>query len=299
MPTIPLPRETLLHVVRTMPAAPQILSRLGQLTLDPGVALDDVVALLRCDPALTARIIRVANSPAYSAGSEYSSIEDALARVGMSEVYRIAGFAALLQTTEQNLRLYGVTGAELRRNSLLTALIMDALARACGADAREAYSAGLLRSMGKIALEGLTYTAGLLRSRSSIALGGLPGGGSRSLAYHPQSGTPLAQWESELIGLTNCEAAEFILGEWRFPGGIASAIGQHYAPLQSPAPGLPCLLSLAAGAADRLGHGLACERPYWEATPQKLRVAGVSEAQLGSACDEALRRFSNFEAVVG
>jgi hypothetical protein len=127
----------------------------------------------------------------------------------------------------------------------------------------------------------------------------VPGGASRSLAYHPQAGTALAQWESELIGLTNCEAAEFILGEWRFPAGIASAIGQHYAPLESPAPGLPCLLNLAAGAAERLGFGLACERPYWEATPRMYSVAGVSEAQLGSASDEGLRRFSSFQAVVG
>jgi HD-like signal output (HDOD) protein len=287
-----------MHVVKTMPAAPQILSKLGQMTLDPNMALDDVIVLLRCDPALTARIIRVANSPVYSAGSEYSSIEEALARVGMSEIYRIAGFAALLQTTEQNLRLYCITGADLRRNSLLTALIMDALAGSAGADIREAYSAGLLRSLGKIALEGLIHSAGLLRSRANIALGGLSSAATRRPTYDPQSCAPLADWESELIGLSNCEAAAFVLSEWRFPEGIASAIGHHYAPLKAPSPGLASLLNLAAGAADRLGYGLACERAYWGSSPENLAAAGVSESQLAEACEEGLRRFSGFHAVV-
>ena len=53
------PRETLLHVVKTMPAAPQILAKLGQLLLDLNSDLDAVTALLRCDAALTTRILRI------------------------------------------------------------------------------------------------------------------------------------------------------------------------------------------------------------------------------------------------
>jgi len=73
-----------MHVMKTMPAAPQVLSRIRKMTQDPDVDMGDITALLKCDPALTARIIRVANSPVYCVGSEYSSLEQALARVGMS-----------------------------------------------------------------------------------------------------------------------------------------------------------------------------------------------------------------------
>ena len=78
------PRETLLHVVKTLPAAPQILARLGHILLDQNSDLDDITALLRCDAALTARILRIANSVVYNTGTPFASLEQALARVGFS-----------------------------------------------------------------------------------------------------------------------------------------------------------------------------------------------------------------------
>jgi HD-like signal output (HDOD) protein len=293
MPSTTFPRETLLHVVKTMPAAPRILSRLGRMTIDPTVDLEDVIALLKCDASLTARIIRVANSPYYSAGSEFSSIEEALARVGMSEIYRLAGFAALLQTTDQDLRLYGISGSELRENSLVTALISEALAKASGADANEAYSAGLLRSIGKIALDRLTHSAGLLRTRADIDLKGGVNASAHRTSYSPgPRGLLLGDWESGLVGFCNCEAAAFILTEWRFPEEMVRAIGNHYAPEKAPGGGaMACVLNLAAGAADRLGFGLAGERPYWEPSPSKMESAGVSEQDLDVASQEGRERF--------
>jgi hypothetical protein len=154
MTSLLFPRETLLHVVKSLPAAPQILARLGQMRLDPVADLNDVTALLRCDASLTARIIRIANTAAYATGEPYASLEQALARIGFGEIYRIAGFAAVSQMSGYSLREYGISGAQLRENSLLVALLMERLAALAGADAQEAYSAGLLRSIGKMAVQG-------------------------------------------------------------------------------------------------------------------------------------------------
>jgi HD-like signal output (HDOD) protein len=210
----------------------------------------------------------------------------------------IASFAAMAQLTDQNLRLYGLKGAEIRENSLLTALIVEALAKSAGADAHEAYSAGLLRSVGKIALEGLVYTAGLLRS-TNISLWGQDRKAAQKATYDAKAGAKLAEWESEVIGITNCEAAAFILNEWRFPVAIASAIGSHYAPEPaSPDPVLANLLNLAAGAADRRGFGLPGEQSYWESRPEKLAAAGIDEAQLDSASERAFARFGVLRSAV-
>jgi HD-like signal output (HDOD) protein len=299
MPTAPFPRETLLHVVKTLPAAPQILSKLGQMRLDPNVDLDEVTALLKCDAGLTTRIMRVANSPAYSTGTPYASLEQALARVGFGEIYRIAGFAAIAQMTSQNLRLYGVSGARIRENSLITALVVEALAQKAGLDPQEAYSAGLLRSTGKIALDGLVYSAGLLRSDGKIPLGVHASGTGPRVSYDPASGAKLADWETSVAGLCNCEASAFILNEWRFPVGIASAIGYHYAPEgASSGPALASLLNLACGAAERLGFGFPGESSYWEPTPEKWAAAGVDERQLEEASERGLEKFTAVHSAV-
>src|SRR5258707_2224137 len=149
-------RERLMQAVKTLPAAPRILAQLGRQLLDLNSDIADVTPLLKWDTALTARVMRIANSVACNAGEPVASLEEALVRVGFNEVYRLTGFAAVAQMSDQRLALYGIGGAQLRENSLLTALVMEALAEKIGKDAQAAYTAGLLRSIGKTALDRLT-----------------------------------------------------------------------------------------------------------------------------------------------
>ena len=260
-----------------MPAAPQILARIGHLLIAMDAELDSVTDLLKRDPSLTARIIRISNSAAYNTGTPFASIEEALARIGLTEVYRLTGFAAIAQVADMNLGRYGVTGAQLRENSLLTALVMEALARPAGVDPRAAYTAGLLRSIGKIALDRLTQ---------DHAYDG--GGGIRG---------PLAEWETGFIGLNNCEAAAIILEEWRFSEETMIAIRDHYVP-ETDEP-IAYLLNLAAGAAERSGHGLPGERPYWTLSRDKFAGANVTPEQLDEATRAGLERFGPVRAALG
>lgn len=273
----PVPRATLLHVVKTMPSAPQILAHIGHLLVAMDVELEDVTALLKRDPALTARIIRISNSAAYNTGTPFDSIEDALARIGLTEVYRLTGFAAIAQVSDASLVRYGVSGVKLRENSLLTALVMEALARPAGVDPRAAYTAGLLRSIGKIALDRLT----------------------QDHAYDGGCGIrgPLADWETGFMGLNNCEAAAIILEEWRFSEETLVAIRDHYVPeVGEP---IASLLNLAAGAAERGGHGLPGELGYWTLSAEKYAAAGVNEEQLDEALQVGLERFGPVRAALG
>ncbi|MCX6951155.1 MAG: HDOD domain-containing protein [Verrucomicrobia bacterium] len=273
----PVPRATLLHVVKSMPSAPQILARIGHLLLDMDSELEDITGLIKRDPSITARIIRISNSAAYNTGTPFASIEEALARVGLTEVYRLTGFAAIAQVADSSLTRYRVSGAEVRENSLLTALVMEALARPAGVDARAAYTAGLLRSIGKIALDRLT------RDRAYDGGRGIVG--------------PLAEWETGFIGLNNCEAAAIILEEWRFSEETIKAILDHYLPGEGDS--LAFMLNLAAGAAERCGHRLPGELSYWSVTPEKLAAAGVTQEELDDAMRLGLERFGPVRAALG
>jgi HD-like signal output (HDOD) protein len=273
-------REALLHVAKTLPAAPQILARLGELRLEPDADLTDVTALLRRDASLTARIIRIANSAIYTTGASHASLEQALARVGFGEIYRIAGFAVVAQTASQGLRLYGISGPQLRENSLLTALIVEEMAKLAGTDSHEAYSAGLLRSTGKILLDGL--------ARDLIGRG-----------PYVDSVGQLADWEHQVVGLGNSEAASIVLSEWRFPTSMTAAIGFQYRPEASGSSlALASLLNLAAGAAHRLGHPLPGELHYWDATQEKLAAAGIDHQQMEDAARRGLEQFGQVRASI-
>jgi HD-like signal output (HDOD) protein len=273
------PRDSLLYAVKRMPAAPRILASLGRLLLDMTTGIGDFSALLRRDPALTARIIRISNSAVYSVGSSYGSLEEALARVGFMEVYRLTGFAAVAQVSDQNLRLYNVTGTQLRENSLCVAIVLEEIAKSTGKiDSPGAYTAGLLRSIGKLALDGLTRD------------------GPYEAVYHPRVG-PVAEWETGVAGLNNCEAAAVVLQEWHFARDTIEAIHGHYVPGEGAAH-LTHMLNLAAGVAESWGHGLPGETSYWRESEQTLVAVGLDRTALRPALDQARRIFDSVRTAI-
>ena len=102
-----------------------------------------------------------------------------------------------------------------------------------------------------------------------------------------------------MAGLSNCEAAAFVLNEWRFPDEMISAIGIHYVPEQGTSESmLGTLLNLAAGAADTLGFGLVGEHPYWSQRTERMAAVGVNEEQLEAASERGLERFCALHTAV-
>jgi len=277
--SLPPPRESLLLGVNLLPASPQILAQIDPLLASVESSVHDITELLRRDAALTARIIRIANSVMYNRGDPLASIEEALMRVGFSEVYRVTGFAVMAQVANQHIPLYDITGAQFRENSLLSALIMETLARRAGIDTRSAYTAGLLRSTGKIALD---------RAMRSSA---------RYNEIDPYSRGALNEWELATFACTNGEAADTVLKAWRFPEQLVDAVRDHYNPGEE-AGILTRLLNLAAGAAERSGHGLSGEYMYWDMTPEQCAAAGLDESSVEEAMREALEAFGPVRAAV-
>ncbi|PTX90868.1 HDOD domain-containing protein [Opitutus sp. ER46] len=276
---LPPSREALLLAVNMLPASPQVLARLDPMLANVNSSIEGITELLRRDAALTARIIRIANSVAYNPGEPIASIEEALMRVGFAEVYRVAGFAVLAQVSNQHLPLYDITGVQFRENSLLTALTMEQLARHAGIDTRVAYTAGLLRSTGKIALD-----------RSMRSQG-------RHLEVEPYARGSLPEWEQATFGCTSTEASALVLEGWRFPAAIIEAVRDHTTCGES-ASFLARLLNLAAGATDRFGHGLAGEYLLWNLAPEKLAAVGFEEATFEEATRSALEAFGPVRSAI-
>lgn len=272
----PIPIETLLEVVQTLPTAPRIFAQVGRLLVNPNSSSDEVIKLLRLDTALTARVIKISNSVFYQPDQPTSSIEEAVLRIGYNALYRMTGLAAAADLTAQDLEIYGISGAQLRENSLLCALVAEQLAQFAAMDPHHAYTAALLRSMGRVALDRIART-------------------------NPNNDATeqkrIVDWETRTLGLSNTDAAAFILTEWRFPAHIIAAIRDHYllAPSDSK---LAYIVNLAGGAADRCQHGLPGEEAYWSPVQERCEIVGVTEEQIDEATREALANFGPVRAAI-
>lgn len=156
-----------------VPSASQRVSlRVITEVAQPSVALSDVSRLVQQDPALTAAVLKVANSAAYAqSGQEIHSLRDAVTRLGATEVGRVAGMAAartLFAAQVKQEQAYFVREfAECFDDAQITAEVAASLAlKVRGAHADQVFLAGMLhdigRSMALRCLAALTATRGTL-----------------------------------------------------------------------------------------------------------------------------------------
>jgi HD-like signal output (HDOD) protein len=205
-----------------------------------------------------------------------ASVEDAARLIGFREVHRLVGFALLDQFSDGGLVNYGVTCQRFRENSLFTAILMEELAVGAKQDSGYCYTVGLLRSIGKVALDRLAR--------------GLPA--SEIPARSDETLT--SDWENSVFGTSSNEAAVHILKAWRFPAELIAAISGHYAPEESDPP-MTHLLHLAAAMADLLGHGLPGESGYWQDSENLFRKAGLEPKAANRIIDHALDTFDRLK----
>ncbi len=284
MTVTPPSREKLLQVAQQLPAWPPILAQLNGLLLDINSGLEEIAILLKRDAALTARIIRLSNSIMYGGGGAVGSIEEAVSRVGFAEIYRLTGLAAVASLSELNLPFYGFTGTQLRDNTLMVALTMEAMAKYSGDDSKVAYTAGLMRSTGKLALDRLAK-----QTRSDATTYTRSGLGN------------LSTWEHSFFGCSNVDAAVLILKAWQFPAAIIEAVRQQYCFVEPNGDHarLATLLNLACGIVCDAGFSLPGEAACWDVTPEKLRTVGLSEIHVQECSETAVSAFTAIKASLG
>jgi HD-like signal output (HDOD) protein len=269
----------LAEVVSSLPTSARLLSELAPKLQQIEVAVEDVTELLRRDPGLTARLIAIANSAMYARVEPATALEEAVACIGYSDVYRLIGALAARQLSDHPVRAYGVDGTRFRQNALFVALVIEELATLGDIDPRQAYTVGLLRSVGKVALDRLAETAG----REVAPL---------------RDEQPLLDWERATWGTTSAEVGARILALWRFPAVAVEAVRDHFTPAPT-ASALSHLLNISAGAADLRGFGLRGEESYWQFTPENFARTAIDEGKLVWAGERAFRTLERMTTALG
>jgi HD-like signal output (HDOD) protein len=275
-------RENILEHARTLPAAPQVMAGLCELLQDINTDLDQISAAIRVDPALAARVIRISNSPVFGGGARVGSVDEAVNRVGFSEVLRLVGAATVSGVVDRSLACYGIAADRLRESLLLHALASEALASQTDVDPRTAYSAGLLRAIGMMVLDRV--------ARTRLA---------RTDYYEASGLKTYREWETTRLGVTGTDAATTILDEWRFPPEVVAAIQNHLLLRDAHADErLACVLNLAGAVVAEAGLALAGEASLWTLTPEKLEAAGLDEDAFHSASEQARTLFEHQRAAL-
>lgn len=205
----------------SLPSPPAIASRLLELCEEPDLDMDDVGNLLRNDPALTARLLRAANSPIYGYRRRATTLKDALLFLGINGAVSLALTFTLslpLRDDENSSTHY----TQLWQRSALSALIATELAQHLGwRELEQLFLAALLQDIGIFALlrlEPHTYGELLAGTREHNVLPAL---------------------EEARFGAAHPEIGAWLLTQWHVPKQITDIVASSHKP---PSPGEPATL---------------------------------------------------------
>lgn len=233
--TIPLTANTALKDsiawAGDLPALPAALLDLLALVGSEDVDIDELCARISVDMALTAKLLRLANSSFYGARGEVTSVDAAIGRVGLRMVKGVVSAAAVSGAVKPPV-CPGFDFAAFWRHGVATASAAQMLAFATGGDPSTAFTSGLLYRIGQL-----------------VMAAQVPAQFAAALAQRAASGGDALLIERAVLGVDHALVGARIAAHWRLPGEIALALAQQDPPL---ARGHAPSLGQLAGAADRL-----------------------------------------------
>ncbi len=123
-----LAARVLEHFSKNRPAPsslPAVSLQVLNAIAEPDLSLAELSRLVAQDPALAAGVLKVANSPVYAGAQEIQTLRDAVTRLGLSEVGRVAGTVAARSLFQPQLRSEFVAFGQ-RWNDLFTDSVVSA-----------------------------------------------------------------------------------------------------------------------------------------------------------------------------
>ncbi len=138
--------------VKTLPSMPTTVMALGKAVGDDRCTVDRVLGILAQDPALSAALLRLANSVMYVRDDRVMDLRSVVMRLGFETIFHLGQSAAIIRSIRGGSHLDPVL---LWQHSVAVGLVAKGICGLVGQDAllETAYLAGLLHDIGKIALD--------------------------------------------------------------------------------------------------------------------------------------------------
>lgn len=261
--------------LENLPPFSPVAMRLVALLSDENVHVEQVSRFIAAEPVFAARVLQLANSPLFALTRQVTSIPQAVIVIGLERVKAIALTRAVGDFVAPVLRRKAL--AACWRNTLAGAVLAEALAPLWHADPGAAYSGGLLRDIGRLALM-VKY----------------PEAYTNAIEIARDSGAGLIETERNLFDLDHCEAGRWLVGRLFLPEEIARCVVHHH-DAQIPAEwDLVQLVRTADRLADALGYGIVPDAPrpdpaaVLEEAPGASRRAQLDPAKLAGEVERRI-----------
>ncbi|MDD2557229.1 MAG: HDOD domain-containing protein [Desulfuromonadaceae bacterium] len=234
-------RADILAAIKEIPLLSPSASRLLQIASRDDYNIDEIIEVVKCDSALTARLLKTVNSVAYGLVHQVTSIERAVSYLGERLVAGIALEDSAKAVFNKKLEGYESPVGELWEHDLRTAVAAREIARHSNTDLSKdlAFTAGILHAIGKAVLSDFLHESApdLLANIDSHDI------------------RDYLEGERKILGMDHAEAGFELAKAWELPESLQMAIRHHHTPQQAPeqyrplvyAVHLGCIIAMMSG----------------------------------------------------
>jgi putative nucleotidyltransferase with HDIG domain len=205
--------ERVFQKIGDVSSLPSRAVEIMELARDSEADAEELIDVIRSDPAIAMRIMRTVNSSYHGLRQSVGDLKQAVMLLGFQEIRNIAMSAYVAPLFSESPGYGSYTREGLWNHMVSTGMVAQHIAKISGrVNPQEAYLAGLLHDIGFVMID--QY----LHKPFRCIVDGLT----------PE--TPAYEVERETIGFDHAELGEYVTEQWQLPEHLTDAIGHHHHP---------------------------------------------------------------------
>jgi len=207
--------EQLVGKVDDLPTIPAVATQVLQLLDQPEVQIEEVADLMLSDQVMTARVMKMINSPVYKPGHRISSLKRALVYLGLRHIREVALTTSFISAFDEKSGAAGI--GTFWEHSFGVGMVSKIIAEKIGyIDLERAYIAGVIHDIGEV------FFSNYLRDEFQQVMDGIK-----------DKPVKLVDAEAEHFGTTHCEIGLCMARKWNFPESYCEVIAYHHTPTEA------------------------------------------------------------------
>ena len=189
-----------------LPSLPSVAVKIIDASKDPDVGLSEVATIISSDPALSSKILRIANSPLYSQRRAVNNLREALTLLGFNAALTISLSFSLFHALKSNANKK-CNHKNYWKRSIMSAEIARMLGSRLGLPKLEdLFLVSLLQDIGVLVLENINNTPYVVDE-------------DRCLTH-----TERITLERKLLNVEHSQVGAWLLSSWNFPTKMVNAV---------------------------------------------------------------------------
>jgi HD-like signal output (HDOD) protein len=205
--------DELVVEVEQLSPLPEIAARIVNMSENDRFSAQDLATTIIADQALTVKILRLANSAFLGLPRRIGSVRESIVLLGFREVKATALTACVIDAAQPTTHL---DYEKFWLNSVITGMLSEVLAKAERHGQDEAFTAGLLHNVGRLALD----------QHRPEYLG-------RGIRLAHAEGITVHDAQLKMLGFTDADLGAGIVRASNFPPLLCDAVAHHAASLRT------------------------------------------------------------------